>query len=114
MTHRVHDTLPDGFHYADRLQVAAFMATGSIDGASKVCLVAGDGPPRLATRLRPPRDNRYRGDYNEGWHAGRRLEPVDLNSRAFGDGYRDAAEGRMKWHLAHCPNHGDHAEGCGA
>ena len=27
-------------------------------------------------------------------------------------GYRDAAEGRMKWHLPHCKDHGDHETGC--
>lgn len=119
--HKVHETLPDGFCFADRLQIEAFMATGSIPGASKVCLVSGAGElPRLATRLRPPRDweDSLRLDYKEGWKDGKALAPSrhtsgDLDT-AYAGGYRDAAENRMKWHLAHCPDHGDHESGCGA
>lgn len=80
----IHEQLPSGFHFADRLQVQQYQATGSVNGASKVCLVQGDrqlvddeadilqagGPDeyprgyyehlaahrmaRLAVRLRPP------------------------------------------------------------
>ena len=82
---KIHDTLPSGFSYADRLQTEAFERTCSVNGASKVCLVRATaaeiaaeadilqagGPdeyPRgyyehlaerntadLAVRLRPPR-----------------------------------------------------------
>jgi len=118
MTHEIHETLPEGFSYADRLQIESFMQSGSIDGASKVCLVAGAGElPRLACRLRPPRDWNPRQIrlYRDGWTAGRRGAPVTMvacENDEWASGYRDAAEGRMKWHLAYCPSHGDHAEGC--
>jgi hypothetical protein len=78
MPHRIHPKLPEGFAYADRLQVASYEATGSVNGAAKVVLVAVDPraleaagpdeypsdyfdylakvtPPALACRLRPPR-----------------------------------------------------------
>lgn len=121
MTHKTHETVPDGFSFADRLQVDSFMATGSIDGASKVCLVAGPGDlPRLACRLRPPHlwTPDMVEDYKDGWADGKTLTPRehtdgDLDT-AYAGGYRDAAENRMKWHLAHCKNHGDHESGCQA
>ena len=119
--HKVHDSLPEGFSFADRLQVASFMATGSIPGASKVCLVAGAGDlPRLATRLRPPRDwdDVWRQNYKDGWRDGKSLTPREYTGgdldTTYAAGYRDAAENRMKWHLAHCSDHGDHEGGCGA
>lgn len=53
--HMTHETLPSGFSYADTLQIEAFLATGSVNGAAKVAYVAGAGElPRLAVRLRPP------------------------------------------------------------
>lgn len=62
MTHRIHDRLPSGFSYANELQDEEFQKTGSVNGASKVCLVRVDVPERyqnyladLAIRLRPPR-----------------------------------------------------------
>lgn len=111
-----HETLPSGFQFADRLQVDAFSETGSINGASKVCFVYDeDGVLRLATRLRPP-NNRptYKADYQHGWTAWKNETGNKADSQGFCDGYRDAAENRMKWHLAYCESHGDHAEGCHA
>lgn len=126
-TPTIHETLPSGFHFADRLQVEAFEATGSIQGASKVAFVRvmgnepdkSEGRTALATRLRPPR---YWPDamilaYKAGWKAGRAGAPVtmrDVQSEPWAQGYRDAAENRMKWHLAYCEDHGDHESGCGA
>lgn len=119
MNHITHEELPSGFNFADRLQVESFMQTGSVDGASKVCLVAGAGElPRLACRLRPPRhwDAGERIDYTSGWEASRSGEVFNRLDHShhsrYALGYRDAAENRMKWHLAYCANHGDHAEGC--
>jgi len=124
MSHQTHETLPSGFSYADRLQVDSFMATGSIDGAAKVALVAGAGElPRLATRLRPPYlwEADLITDYKEGWKDGKahqrsRIDmlSVDFQDSAYLAGYLDAAENRMKWHLAHCKDHGAHDSGCWA
>ena len=85
MTHTIHDSLPSGFDFADEHQTESFTRSGSIHGASKVCLVRADdhavkaeadilqasGPDefprgyyehlavqntaRVACRLRPPR-----------------------------------------------------------
>lgn len=117
--HMTHEKLPEGFHYADRHQIDSFMASGSINGASKVCLVAGAGElPRLATRLRPTGMASYDIDYRLGWQSakqtqrGYRTRTIAGDSEAFWAGYRDRMEGRMKWHLAHCPDHGDHEGGC--
>lgn len=112
MGHKIHETLPDGFSYADLLQIDSFMATGSVDGAAKVCLVAGAVElPRLAVRLRPPPGWRqsWRDDYKSGWEDG--LDEIDLHDDLdsswwyYVAGYRDAAAGRMKWHLAYCADH---------
>lgn len=108
---------PSGFGVADRLQVEAFVATGSIPGASKVTFADG---AVLCCRLRPPYlwTPDLIQDYKDGWADGKTLTPRehtggDLDT-AYAAGYRDRAEGRMKWHLAHCPDHGDHESGCGA
>lgn len=106
--HITHETLPEGFNYADALQVEAFMSTSSIPGASKVALVAGPGElPRLACRLRPPRDRgvKYISDYRAGWTLGRKGIGSPDGNAAFNDGWLDAIWGRMKWHLAHCSEH---------
>lgn len=114
-THLIRETLPEGFNYADRLQVESFMATASVDGASKVCLVAGAGGlPRLACRLRPPRlrGEWYITEYEAGWlYAKTSTTMPDGTSSAFDDGYLDQATGRMKWHKAHCADH--NTSGCG-
>lgn len=39
---RIHDTLPDGFFFADLIQSEAFERTCSVNGARKVCLVRAD------------------------------------------------------------------------
>lgn len=114
--HATRETLPEGFSYADRLQVEAFMATGSIDGASKVCMVAGPGElPRLATRLRPPRRPGYStAEYKQGWEDGKNPSPDDiLDSSAYAQGYLDRRDGRMKWHFVYCTSHNNSATGCG-
>lgn len=124
-TPTVHDGPPSGFHFADRLQAESFYATGSIDGASKVCFVRvmgnepdkSEGRTALATRLRPPRDwpDAMILAYKAGWKAGKALDSDNgIQGEAFWKGYRDAAENRMKWHLAYCTDHGDHDGGCGA
>lgn len=114
--HKVHDTLPDGFAFADRLQIDSFMKWSSVDGASKIALVAGEGDlPRLACRLRPPRRPGYVAEYKTGWADAKRPDAnAVLDSQAYADGYRDRAEHRMKWHLAYCKSHGDHEGGCRA
>lgn len=57
--HKIHDSLPSGFSYADRLQEEQYEATGSVHGASKVIFVktylGGSPSVDLAVRLRPPR-----------------------------------------------------------
>lgn len=84
--------LPSGFNYADRLQFAAYEATGSVPGAGKVCFVRSsdsDAPDiDLAVRLKP----------SAAFESGR-------TSTAWDDGYHDYAADRPKWHLAHCQNH---------
>ena len=105
---------PSGFYAADRLQVASFEATGSIDGASKVTHGA-DGT--LYCRLRPPRDWNLteREGYERGWRAGKAGQPDDQDeSFEWEHGHLDATEGRQKWHLAYCTDHGNHEGGCGA
>lgn len=117
MNHKVHDTLPDGFAYADRLQIDAFMETGRVPGATKVCLVAGEGDlPRLACRLGPPTSwaAQQRVDYREGWLTSTAGEPNDgTHTIQWGFGWDDASHGRMKWHLAYCPEHHAGPDGCG-
>lgn len=106
-------SLPNGFHLADRLQAASFEATGSIDGAAKVTMT----DQGIACRLRPPRDwnDKERADYQQGWEDGKALTgSTGYESFEWEHGYRDAAENRMKWHLAYCEDHGDHEGGCGA
>lgn len=133
MTHRIHDRLPSGFSYANELQDEEFQKTGSVNGASKVCLVdnQGDfnsGDYDLAIRLRPPRFHKsivsplgkasvadvqeYIAEYNRGWAAGAR-GPIDRSeqSHAWDDGYLDRAAGRAKWHLTYCSNHDECGEG---
>lgn len=115
-THKTHEIMPEGFSYADRLQVEAFMATSSIPGASKVCLVAGAGElPRLACRLRPPtfwHDEMILA-YKAGWRTARVVVEMPDGSAAFDMGYLDQAVGRMKWHTPHCSSHNNSATGCG-
>lgn len=115
--HKIHDELPAGFHWADALQTAEYIASGSVNGAAKVIFVKGEaeGEVNLAVRLRPPRRPGYDAEYLTGWEAGKQAKASDvLDSKAYADGYRDRAEGRGKWHLAYCTNHGDHEGGCGA
>lgn len=114
--HKIHDTLPDGFHFADRLQVESFMDTGSVDGAAKVCLVAAEGDlPRLACRLRPPNNwtRQQQSDYKDGWIAARDGESNWGPTIQWSLGWDDAKNGRMKWHLAYCPEHHAGEDGCG-
>jgi len=104
----VHETLPEGFMFADVLQIESFMNTSSVPGASKVCLVAGAGElPRLACRLRPPRDRgvKYISDYRAGWTLGKKNMGKADGNAAFNDGWLDAVWDRMKWHLAYCSDH---------
>lgn len=109
--HKVHDTLPSGFAYADNLQTEQFEATGSVHGASKVALIRMqmDGS-YLAVRLRPPRtinDIRsplglraakansntpleaaewYIAQYNLGWQASTRVSRTGQESEAWSSG----------------------------
>lgn len=113
----MQETAPNGFTFADRIQQATFEVTGIVFGAAKVTHIDG----RLAVRLHPPKNDRYVRAYQDGWRSARdpeeRTRVVRLGTdaeRAFWDGYRDHAEGRMKWHLAHCRDHGDHETGCHA
>lgn len=54
--HAIHGSLPSGFIRADLLQQEQFHETGSIHGASKVCVFRDrDGTLEVATRLRPLR-----------------------------------------------------------
>lgn len=60
--HKIHDSLPSGFHWANDLQVDQYTETGSVRGAGKVVFVAtGEadekGAPvvNLGVRLEPPR-----------------------------------------------------------
>lgn len=136
--HKIHDTLPSGFAYADALQVEQFEASGSVHGASKVALVRTqlDGS-YLAIRLRPPRNfedivsplgraaaeghgnDWYIDQYNLGWQASTRVSRTGQSSEAWNsgstshawdDGYLDNAAGRPKWHLTYCADHGNCGE----
>lgn len=135
--HTVHDSLPSGFTRADLIQQEQFHETGSIHGASKVCVYRDyDGTLEVATRLRPPRQASdimsrlsrgqaivlkdplawYIEEYNRGWAAaGRpgisREWDSGTSTHAFDDGYLDRAAGRMKWHLTYCSNHDECGEG---
>lgn len=133
--HTIHETLPSGFTYADAMQQAEFERTGSVNGASKVALVASDDPlpyPNLAVRLRPPRKlsdvksdlgrnavdsvEQYIRDYNAGYTAsGRSGESARWEAgntpHSWDDGYLDRAAGRAKWHLTYCSDHNECGEG---
>lgn len=117
--HKIHDSLPSGFVYADTLQVAQFYTTGFVHGASKVCLVRTKGDPysdELAVRLRPPRtlnDIRsplgrraaaaqstlnltevadwYIAQYNLGWQASTRVGRTGQSSEAWESGFTNNA-----------------------
>jgi len=64
MTHKIHDEMPSGFHWANDLQVDQYNATGSVRGAGKVVFVRHpdtDEPLEdereevgLGVRLEPP------------------------------------------------------------
>lgn len=84
-TFPVHQHLPSGFQYADALQIAAFNATGSVHGASKVALVEGEQGVELAIRMRPPRtwDDIVSEDPKQAYGAHRTL------TRAQRDAARD-------------------------
>lgn len=113
----MQDTAPNGFTYADRVQIATFIEKGIIFGASKL---STDPDGRIACRLHPPANKAYVDAYNAGWASAAnpdtrtRVVAREDEQRAYWDGYRDRSEGRMKWHLAHCPDHGDHETGCQA
>lgn len=133
--HRVHDSLPSGFSYANDLQSDEYNRTGSVNGAAKVIYVRGytEGNVRLpylnlAVRLRPPmsiddvRSNigaagmldaaQYRTEYEKGWARAKRTDEYPSGgSGALEDGYLDQAAGRPKWHLAHCTDHDHCGEG---
>lgn len=131
MTHTIHDRLPSGFTFANEPQAEAFAATGSVNGASKVCLVRTDDGERVAIRMRPPRTmadvvsigrkttddvEAYKREYNAGWAAsGRPGDSAAWNSgntsHAWDDGYLDRAAGRAKWHLTWCLDHDICGEG---
>lgn len=108
--HRVHDRLPSGFALANEQQAAEFEFSGSVHGASKVCLVDIGGSTELAVRLRPPRrldDIRsplgrraakeggntpieaaewYIAQYNLGWQASTRVSRTGQDSEAWDSG----------------------------
>jgi hypothetical protein len=138
--HKIHDLrLPSGFAFANRLQEDEFEASGSVHGASKVCLVrTGVGVIELGVRLRPPRKvedirgplgrraaeslgvDGYIAQYNLGWQASTRVSRTGQDSEAWGsgmtnyawdDGYLDHAAGRAKWHLTYCADHDACGEG---
>lgn len=103
---------PDGFHLADRLQVADFAASGSISGAAKV---THDGVD-LCTRLRPPADrsDSYIAAYRAGWLLAKTGHDITPNaSRALWAGFLDRSAGRMKWHSSYCLLHHNGVGGCG-
>lgn len=137
---KIHDTLPNGYAYADAMQTEHYSVTGSVNGASKVCYVrtAGDQVD-LAVKLKPPtslddiRSNLgrraalaeyagggqqaldwYVAEYRRGWAASRRQSTAEFDtgytSHAYDDGYLDASAGRMKWHLTYCLNHDECGE----
>lgn len=60
MKYAIHHVLPSGFTLANEAQAEEFAKTGSINGASKVVLVASEAwgvlSPDVALRLRPPRE----------------------------------------------------------
>jgi hypothetical protein len=129
--------LPSGFHWADKIQEAAFRDTGSVNGASKVTIIETDEGPFLAVRLRPPRTwvdvqsnlirreatrlhlcaseakQWYIDEYNKGWQASKRVGKIERHdtTHAVDDGYLDYAAGRAKWHLTYCPDHDVCGEG---
>lgn len=134
MNKRICDTLPSGFAFANRLQLDEYQRTGSIHGASKLCMVgtAIEEPRRLAVRLRPPRrwgdvispiarseafrlrfrvtdpDNAELLEwYISEYNRGwaARKRAVADSSEAWEDGYLDAAAGRPKWHYTYCTDH---------
>lgn len=114
--YRVHDATPAGFELADDLQVAAYNATGFVNGAAKVALVKapdGDGL-NLAVRLRPPREwtEDQLDDYKDGWADGKANRGSPNSTDAYNDGWLDAVWDRMKWHLAYCTDH-HQTQGCG-
>lgn len=113
--HQIHDRMPSGFSAADRLQAEEFEATGSVHGASKVCLVRTGDPELdgilLGVRLRPPRsvdDIRsplglraieghtngrvlYIDQYNLGWQASTRVGRTGQSSEAWDSGRTNGA-----------------------
>ena len=112
--HKIHDHLPSGFSFADAIQSEEFSASGSVHGASKVCLVRVnvEGDPDaadLAVRLRPPRtvdDIRgplgrraaeslglegYIAQYNLGWQASTRVGRTGQSSEAWNSGMTNYA-----------------------
>lgn len=126
--YRIHERLPSGFTYANNLQIETFEASGSVDGAAKVVLVADAGElPRLAFRARPPRAlhnvqsslgrasvstvEDYRAEYEKGWRAASRTTDFPSGTGAHDDGYLDRASGRAKWHLTYCADHDECGEG---
>lgn len=124
-SHIVHTELPSGFNFADSIQSEHFERTGSVNGASKVCLVRIDGVPQLAVRLRPPRTlddvrspdleaetvEEYIKDYGTGWRDAQADRTWDHDvSNAYDDGFMDRAAGRIKWHTTYCESHDE----CGA
>lgn len=108
--HRIHDSLPSGFHFADQHQAEDYAEIGSVNGASKVCLVHTEDGPRLAIRLRPPRTlddiegdlghraallhsndpkqaaEWYVAQYNLGWQASTRVGRTGQDSEAWDSG----------------------------
>lgn len=126
--HTIHDTLPSGFTVANDLQAEAFHATGSINGASKVCLVRTATGVDVAFRSRPPMfvksimstlgrgdvdsAEEYVAEYNKGWRYAREHESGHPGgSFAMEDGWLDAVAGRAKWHLTYCADHDACGEG---
>lgn len=106
--HRIHDRLPSGFAFANDQQSHEFECSGSVHGASKVCLVRQeDGTKTLAVRLRPPRNiddirsslgagaarshsdspaEWYVTQYNLGWQASTRVGRTGQDSDAWSSG----------------------------
>lgn len=111
--HRIHDRLPSGFTLADQIQAAEFEESGSVHGASKVCLVRTGEPDfdgiLLGVRLRPPRTiedirgplgrraaeslgvDGYIAQYNLGWQASTRVSRTGQNSEAWSSGMTNYA-----------------------
>lgn len=108
--HRIHDRLPSGFRFADRHQAEDYAESGSVNGASKVCLVGTEDGTRLAVRLRPPHTiydiesplgyraallhdedpieaaRWYVTQYNLGWQASTRVGRTGQDSEAWDSG----------------------------